>query len=340
MARREKARRARGSAHDAAHAAESFANGMGFMMLKRSISRALAAILFGLFIAAPAGAAERVKVVTSFSIIGDLVRQIGGERVAVTTLIGPDADAHVFQPTPADSKSLLDAGLVVINGLGFEGWADRLVKASGYKGARLVASAGLKPLAADDDHGHDTGRGKDHDHGRDDPHAWQNVANARTYVANIRDALIAVDAAGRAHYEAAAASYLRQLDALDAEIKAAFAAIPKERRKIITHHDAFAYYGDAYGVTFLAPQGVTGEAEPSAGALAQLIRQIKREKIKAVFVENLSNDKLVDRLVKETGARLGGRLYSDALSAVGGPASTYLDMMRHNTRLMVEALKD
>lgn len=310
------------------------------MLTKRILLAGVIAVVAILGIPSLAHAAERIKVVTSFSIIGDLVRQIGGERVAVTTLIGPDADAHVFQPTPADSKSLLDAGLIVINGLGFEGWADRLVKASGYKGARLVASKGLKALAADDDHAHDSKGGTDHGHGRYDPHAWQDVANVKIYVANIRDALIAVDAAGRAHYEAAAASYLRQLDALDAEIKAAFAAIPKERRKIITHHDAFAYYGDAYGVTFLAPQGVTGEAEPSAGALAQLIRQIKREKIKAVFVENLSNDKLVDRLVKETGARLGGRLYSDALSAVGGPASTYLDMMRHNTRLMVEALKD
>lgn len=310
------------------------------MLTKRILLAGVIAVVAILGIPSLAHAAERIKVVTSFSIIGDLVRAVGGERVAVTTLIGPDADAHVFQPTPADSKSLLDAGLVVINGLGFEGWADRLVKASGYKGARLVASKGLKALAADDDHAHDSKGGTDHGHGRYDPHAWQDVANVKIYVANIRDALIAVDAAGRAHYEAAAASYLRQLDALDAEIKAAFAAIPKERRKIITHHDAFAYYGDAYGVTFLAPQGVTGEAEPSAGALAQLIRQIKREKIKAVFVENLSNDKLVDRLVKETGARLGGRLYSDALSAVGGPASTYLDMMRHNTRLMVEALKD
>ncbi len=310
------------------------------MLTKRILLAGVIAVVAILGIPSLAHAAERIKVVTSFSIIGDLVRAVGGERVAVTTLIGPDADAHVFQPTPADSKSLLDASLIVINGLGFEGWADRLVKASGYKGARLVASKGLKALAADDDHAHDSKGGKDHGHGRYDPHAWQDVANVKIYVANIRDALIAADAAGRAHYEAAAASYLKQLDALDAEIKAAFAAIPKERRKIITHHDAFAYYGDAYGVTFLAPQGVTGEAEPSAGALAQLIRQIKREKIKAVFVENLSNDKLVDRLVKETGARLGGRLYSDALSAVGGPASTYLDMMRHNTRLMVEALKD
>lgn len=310
------------------------------MLTKRILLAGVIAVVAILGIPSLAHAAERIKVVTSFSIIGDLVRAVGGERVAVTTLIGPDADAHVFQPTPADSKSLLDASLIVINGLGFEGWADRLVKASGYKGARLVASKGLKALAADDDHAHDSKGGTDHGHGRYDPHAWQDVANVKIYVANIRDALVAVDAAGRAHYEAAAASYLRQLDALDAEIKAAFAAIPKERRKIITHHDAFAYYGDAYGVTFLAPQGVTGEAEPSAGALAQLIRQIKREKIKAVFVENLSNDKLVDRLVKETGARLGGRLYSDALSAVGDPASTYLDMMRHNTRLMVEALKD
>jgi zinc/manganese transport system substrate-binding protein len=287
-----------------------------------------------------AQATERIKVVTSFSILADLVRQIGGERVDVTTLVGPDADAHAFQPTPADSKTLRGANLIIINGLGFEGWADRLVKASGYKGARLVASKGLKALAADHDHGHDKKGGKDHENGRYDPHAWQDAANVKVFVANIRDALIGADPPGRARYEAAAASYLNQLDVLDAEIKAAFAAIPKERRKVITHHDAFAYYGDAYGIAFVAPQGVTGESEPSAGAVAQLIRQIKREKIKAVFVENISNDKLVDRIVKETGARIGGRLYSDALSAGNGPASTYLDMMRHNTRLIAAAMKD
>lgn len=314
------------------------------MPTRRLFLAGATALMAALAIPPFAQAAERIKVVTSFSIIGDLVRQIGGDRVDVTTLVGPDADMHVYQPRPADSKALLNAGLIVINGLGFESWADRLVKASGYKGARLVASKGLKALAADHDHGHDKKGGKDHekDHesGRYDPHAWQDAANVKVYVANIRDALIAADAAGRAQYEAAATSYLKQLDILDAEIKAAFAPIPKERRKVITHHDAFAYYADAYGITFLAPQGVTGESEPSAGAVAQLIRQIKRDKIKAVFVENISNDKLVDRIVKETGVRIGGRLYSDALSAGNGPASTYLDMMRHNTKLIAAALKN
>jgi zinc/manganese transport system substrate-binding protein len=283
-----------------------------------------------------AHAADKIKVVASFSIIADLVRQIGGERVDVAVLVGPNADMHAFQPTPSDARTLARAQLAVINGLGFEGWADRLVKSSGYKGAAVVASKGIKPLAADQheiEHG-----GKGHDHGRYDPHAWQKVANVKTYVANIREALIAADAAGKADYEKAAAGYIEQLDALDAEIKAAFANIPKGKRRVITSHDAFTYYGEAYGIEFLAPQGVTGDSEPTAKDVAALIRQIRREKVNAVFVENISNPRLIERIAKETGARVGGTLYSDALSEPAGPAGTYLDMMRHNTRLFAAAM--
>lgn len=230
---------------------------------------------------APARATEKVKVVASFSIIADLVRQVGGERVEVTALAGPNADMHVFQPTPADAKALASANLVVINGLGYEGWADRLVKSSGYKGPALVASKGIKALTAGaHDHGHGDNKGPADR--RYDPHAWQDVANVKTYVANIRDALIAVDAAGKPDYERAAASYLEQLDALESEIRAAFAGIAKPRRRVITSHEAFTYYGDAYDIAFLAPQGVTGDSEPTAKDVAALIRQIKREKVKAV----------------------------------------------------------
>jgi zinc/manganese transport system substrate-binding protein len=304
------------------------------MNLRTLLAAALVALQFA---ATPAQAADKVKVVASFSIIADLVRQVGGERLEVTALAGPNADMHVFQPTPNDAKTVAGANLVVINGLGFEGWADRLVKSSGYKGQAVVASKGIKSLAADEHkHGHG---GKGQAHGRSDPHAWQAVANVRTYVANIRDALMAVDAAGTAGYESAAASYLKQLDTLEAEIKTAFADIPKPKRRVITSHDAFAYYGNAYGVTFLSPQGVTGDSEPTAKDVAALIRQIKREKVKAVFVENISSPRLIESIAKESGTSMGGTLYSDALSDPSGPAGTYIDMMRHNTRLFAAAMK-
>ena len=216
----------------------------------------------------------------------------------------PNSDAHVYQPTPGDAKTLADAKVVFANGLGFEGWIDRLVKASGTKAAMVVATKGVKPRKAADDHGH----------GDADPHAWQSVANAKLYVANIRDALVAADPAGKGAYEANAAAYLAKLDALDAEVKAAIAKIPADRRKIITTHDAFGYFAAAYGVTFIAPQGVSTEAEVSAKDVARIITQIRKQKIPAVFLENVTDERLLKRIGAESGARIGGTLYSDALT--------------------------
>jgi zinc/manganese transport system substrate-binding protein len=301
---------------------------------KLAIMAALAGALMFAAMLASAQAAEKVKVLASFSIIGDLVRQVGGEHVDVDLLVGPDVDMHSFQPSPADSRKLSGAKLVVINGLGLEGWADRLVKAAGYRGARLVASKGVKALAEQHEHGHGEGG-----HGKYDPHAWQDVGDAKIYVANIRDALIEVDPANKAAYQQNAENYLGQLDALDREIRAAFADIPKQRRRVITTHDAFEYYGDAYGVEFLAAQGVSEDAEPSARDIARLIQQIKKEKITAIFIENISSGRLLDRITKETGTKIGGTLYSDALSKPDGPAATYIDMMRHNTRAITDALR-
>ena len=291
----------------------------------KSVAWLLAGVLSALHSGTlPAAAQSRLPVVASFSIIADLVRQVGGERVEVTSLVGANADMHTFQPTPAHSRQLAGAKLVVINGLGLEDWADRLVKASGYGSARVVASKGVKALPGGE-------------HGRYDPHAWQEVANVRIYVANIRDALAAVDAGRAAEYQQRAIDYLNQLDALEGEIKQAFKDIPKPRR-VITSHEAFSYYGDAYDIEFLAPQGISGESEPSAAKVAQLIRQIKREKTTAIFVENI-NTRLMERIARETGTTIGGTLYSDALSAPSGPAATYIDMMHHNTRLIASALK-
>jgi zinc/manganese transport system substrate-binding protein len=290
------------------------------------------------FAAAPAFAQEKLPVVATFSILGDFVRNVGGERIALTTLVGPDGDAHVYSATPADAKNLAEAKVVFVNGLGFEGWMGRLVKASGSKAPLVTVSRGIKTqrMAGGDSHGHS--HGHDHSHGAADPHAWQSVANAKVYVANIRDALAAADPAGKADYEANAKAYLEKLDALDAEIRTAVNAIPKARRRVITSHDAFAYFRAAYGIEFVAPQGVSTESEASAQDVARIIKQIRSQKIPAVFLENVSDPRLVKRIADETGARIGGTLYSDALSRPDGPAPSYIGMMRHNLRQFADAL--
>jgi len=292
--------------------------------MARFVFAALALLLWH----APAVAQEKLKVVATFSILADFVKNVGGERVAVSALVGPNGDAHVYQPTPGDAKTLGDAKVVVTNGLGFEGWINRLVKASGTKAPMIVATKGIKPRKAEDDHGH----------GDADPHAWQSVANAKRYVENIRDALIAADPAAKDVYEANAAAYAAKLDALDAEVKAAIEKIPADRRRIITTHDAFGYFAAAYGVTFIAPQGVSTEAEVSAKDVARIITQIRKQKIPAVFLENVTDKRLLERIGAEGGARIGGTLYSDALTDVKGAAPTYLDMMRHNVKQLAAAL--
>lgn len=296
------------------------------MLNRRTVIAAL--LLAGL--ATPACAQEKLKAVATFSILADFVRNVGGERVEVTSLVPPDGDAHVYAPTPADAKTLADAGIVVTNGLGFEGWIARLVKSSATKAAVVVATAGIKPLRAADAHGHS--------HGAGDPHAWQSAANAKVYVANIRDALVAKDPAGKAVYEANAAAYLGRLDALDREVREAVAKIPPERRRIITTHDAFGYFRAAYGVEFIAPQGVSTDSEASARDVARIITQVRRQKIPAIFLENVSDPRLLKRIADETGAKIGGTLYSDALTGEKGNAPTYIDMIRHNIRTLSAAL--
>lgn len=306
------------------------------MLNRRSVLLALAA---GAALPLPGFAqeklAEKLPVVASFSILGDFVREIGGERIAVTTLVGPDGDAHVYSPTPADAKSMAAAKLVVVNGLRFEGWLTRLIKSSGTKATVATATAGISPLKlAADNHGH----GHGHGHGGEDPHAWQSVGNAKVYVGNIRDALSAADPAGKAAYEANATAYLAKLDALENEIRAAVARIPADRRKAITSHDAFGYFVNAYGIQFIAPQGVSTEAEASAKDVARIIRQIKAQKVPAVFLENVTNPRLAEQIARESGAKIGGRLYSDALSSGEGPAGTYIAMMKHNISQIEKAL--
>jgi zinc/manganese transport system substrate-binding protein len=302
----------------------------------------MAILALALVLPATASAQAPVKVVASFSILGDMVRNVGGERIALTTLVGPDGDAHVFQPSPSDARAVAEAKAVFVNGLGFEGWMDRLAESAGYKGPVVVATKGIQPQRMEEAekgghaHGHSYGgKGKSaHDHGAIDPHAWQDLRNALVYVDNIAAGLAQVDPAGAATYQANAAAYKRELAALDAWVKAEIGQVAKARRKVITSHDAFGYFAAAYGVTFLAPVGVSTDAEPSARQVAALIRQIRKEKVTALFMENITNPKLIEQIGREAGAKPGGALYSDALSRPGAGADTYVNMFRHNVSLL------
>lgn len=290
------------------------------MLTRRS---ALALSLVALI--APSNAeTAKIPVVASFSIIGDLVGEVGGDRVSVTTIVGPDGDAHVYEPSPADGRRIAQARLIFVNGLGFEGWLDRLMKAAKSKGE--VFTLGKAIAARKDEEGQD-------------PHAWQDVANAKVYVEAIREALTAADPEGGQTYKANADAYLAKLDALDAEIRQAIEAVPKERRRVVSTHDAFGYFAARYGVEFIAPQGVSTEAEVSARDVAKIIDAVKTHKVAAVFIENIADPRLAKRIASETGARMGGVLYSDALSDAKGDGATYIDMMRHNVKQLAKALE-
>jgi len=275
-------------------------------------------------LASPLQAADRLNVVASFSILGDFVRNIGGERVSLTTLVGPDSDVHVYAPTPSDAKTIAAAQLLIVNGLGLEGWLPRLLQSSGSKAPIVVATKGIAALQSGSD---------------SDPHAWQSVANAKIYVANIRDALSGADPAGAEFFRDRAERYLTELDALDREVREAIDKIPPARRKVISTHDAFGYFAAAYGIAFIAPLGVSTESEPSARDIARIIGQVRAAKIPAVFLEKNGDDRLVGRIAAETGAAIGGTLVSDSLTGDKGNAPTYVAMVRHNVKALTSALE-
>jgi zinc/manganese transport system substrate-binding protein len=286
------------------------------------------AVLLGLLLVVPARA-EPLPVVASFSILADLVKEVGGDRVAVRTLVGPDRDAHTYQPTPEDVRAVAAARVLVINGLGFEGWHERLIKASGSKAPVIIATAGIKTRqSADDGHGHKHA----------DPHVWHDPQRMQIYVRNLAEGLAKADPAGAEAYRARGAALAERLKALDAWAETEFAKIPGPKRKVITTHDAFGYLAERYKLTFRSPRGVTNDSEPSAKAIAALIRQIKGERIKALFIENITNRRLLDQLAAEAGAVVGGQLYSDALSGPGGPAPTYEALFRHNVGLLTSGM--
>jgi zinc/manganese transport system substrate-binding protein len=288
----------------------------------------------------PAGAEpDRLSVVATFSIIGDFARIVGGERIELRTVVGPNSDAHVYEPKPADAIALARADVVLVNGLSFEGFLQRLVEASRTSAAVTVLTEGADIL-------HDPNGGHYHyvngeaifHAAPNDPHAWQSVANARVYVENIARAFCAADAESCASYEMNATAYLEMLAALDEEIRRAVAAIPEERRVAVVAHNAFRYFERDYGVSFLAPQGVSTESEASAADVASLIREIREKRASAVFAENIADARLVEQIASEAGLSLGGTLYSDALSQPGGPASAYVEMMRHNVKTLAAAM--
>jgi zinc/manganese transport system substrate-binding protein len=341
------------------------------MTTRRTLVKCIAAIA-ALTFAPPAFAQseEPIPVVATFSILGDMVERIGGEHVAVTTLVGPNGDAHVYQPTPQAARAVSDAEILVVNGLQFEGWLDRLIDASDFDGRRVVATKGIEPIAFDGHHdhghghkdhadeaghdhghdhaehseaGHDHGHGHDHaesghDHGAFDPHAWQSLDNAATYVDNIAAALAEADPENAETFYQNRADYVAEIEALDAEIREIVADLPEGRRIVVTSHDAFQYFARDYGLTFLSPQGVSTESEASAQDVARLIETIRAEGVSAVFFENIADTRLLERIADETGATVGGTLYPGALSEPDGPAPTYLDMMRHNATMLAQTL--
>lgn len=334
--------------------------------LPRKIRSALAGAM--LLVTSPfvhAADSAPLDVVASFSVLGDMVRVIGGDHVALTTIVGPNGDAHTFEPTPKDARALSQAKVLFVNGLGFESWMPRLVAASGFKGQEVVASKGVTPreltpaeqalAAMEEKHGHAPGRHahasragagshgrgaqeNSTDHAHIDPHAWQSLSNGLIYVQNITAALAAADPRHADDYREHARMYMQQIKTLDARIKQSLAAIPEARRKVVTSHDAFGYFGQAYGVQFISTVGISNEAEPSAKEVANIIRQVRREHVPAVFIENISNAKLIRQISRETGAKVGGTLYSDALAPPDQPAGTYLGMFEWNAGKLIYAL--
>jgi len=288
-----------------------------------------------LAVALPASAQAPLKAVATFSILGDLLAEVAGDKVELSVVVGPDIDAHAYQPRPTDARALADAKVLVSNGLGFEGWIDRLAKAAPFKGKAIVATTGVATLKAGADQGHSHG----HLHGQGpDPHCWQDVQRVRTYVANIARGLAEADPPNAAHYRERAQAFDRRLAELDAWVKAEIARVPADKRRAITGHDSFRYFASAYGVTFRSPRGYNTSSEPSARDVAALIREVREQRIKALFVENMTNPGLIDQIARESGAVVGPRLYTDALSGPDGPAPTYEKMMRHNVTALVAGM--
>ena len=316
--------------------------------LRSALKSATALAAFSLSFPLASWAEEPLPVVATFSILGDMVERIGGEHIALTTLVGPDGDAHVYQPTPKVARSVAEADVLFLNGLEFEGWLERLAEAASFGGAMVVATKGVVPIAFDDHDDHDDHDEHDehddhdehdeHDHGAFNPHAWQSLENAVIYANNIAAGLAQADPENAGDYYANRAAFITEVETLRADIGAMMKSLPADKRTVVTPHDAFGYFAATYDLTFVAPQGMSTDSEVSAADVAALITQIREESISAVFIESITDNRMMQQIANETGATIGGTLYSDALSAQSGPASTYLDMMRHNATTLFDAL--
>lgn len=285
----------------------------------------LASLFTGLsfIVATTVAAQDKMKVVASFSILGDMVKQVVGEHASIITIVGPDADAHIYQPSIADARSVADADVIFVNGLGFETWSETLIAKSGTNGSVHVATENITPILIN---------------GEVDPHAWNSLQNGIVYVTNIAEVLKQKMPEHAEEISKNTASYVEKLKALDVETKASLAELAPDQRTVVTAHDAFGYLADAYSINFLAPVGIDSKAEPSAQGLAKLIKQLKADGAAALFVENITSPALVQQISDETGLEIGGRLFSDALSERGGPAKSYLAMFEHNLVTLIAAL--
>ena len=329
-----------------------------FRHITRITSLFIASTFMLIVLTGTAKSDEKIKVVATFSILGDMVKRIGGDHILLTTLVGPNGDTHVYKPSPAAAKALSQADVLFVNGLDFEGWITRLIEASGFKGRHVVTTSGVNTIAYEEEEGHDDHSDDPHDkhakkkhaddkhhddhahhdHGEFDPHAWQSLINARVYVDNITDALaqFAPDKAAKFYQNRAA--YTAEIESMHSQIKKLISSVPQHQRTVVTSHDAFQYFGRDYGITFLAPQGLSTDSEASAQDVAKLIEQMRTKKIKAVFLQNISDPRLLQQIAKETGAKVGGTLYPGALSEPDGPAPTYLKMFHHNAKTLSQAL--
>jgi len=276
-----------------------------------------------------AHAASKVPVVATFSVLADMVHQVGGDAVAIRAFVQPDGDVHVYQPVPGDLRRLMNAAVLVENGLGLEGWLQRLAEAAKFSGVPVVASNGATLRTIRNERGLPVS----------DPHAWQDPRNGVVYVRNIAAGLTAASPTDAALFRGRADRFIADIQQTDTWIARQFNALPASSRRIITTHDAFGYFGARYGIEFLAAEGISTDSEPSAKGIAALVAQIRREKIRAIFLENMTDPRLAEMLAREAGVKLGGTVYSDALSPPGGPAATYLAMLRHNTTLFVSAMQ-
>jgi len=295
-------------------------------MSKSALLGAVASSFIAIGLAVPAEA-KTIEAVASFTVLADVVAQVGGDHVHVSSLVGPNGDPHVYEPTPDDAKRLKAADAVFISGYGLEGWLERLIKASGYKGHPVVASEGVSTRKMEEDGKTIT-----------DPHVWNDPSNGIVWTRNIVKALSAADPEDAAAFKANGDKYIAELQAIDAQAKATFGAIAKDKRKVLTTHDAYGYFGRAYGVKFLAPLGISTEAEASAADVSKLIGQIKKEGVKAYFLENSNDPRLVEQIAKATGAEPGGTLYVESLSDASGPAPSYTAMLKRDIELMSAAM--